>query len=44
VELVYQECHQTRSQASKREYQIKQLSRKEKLGLMDTSLIVAANN
>jgi putative endonuclease len=34
VELVYQESCQTRSQASKREYQIKQLSRKEKEDLI----------
>jgi predicted GIY-YIG superfamily endonuclease len=37
VELVYQESHQTRSQASKREYQIKQLSRKEKIALLNTN-------
>ncbi len=37
VELVYQECYQTRSQASKREYQIKRLRRKEKLALIETS-------
>lgn len=36
VELVYQESCQTRSQASKREYQIKQLSRKEKESLLNT--------
>jgi putative endonuclease len=34
VELVYQESCQTRSQASKREYQIKQLSRKEKQAML----------
>ena len=37
VELVYQESYQTRSQASKREYQIKQLSRKEKIVLLNTN-------
>ena len=37
VELVYQESHLTRSQASKREYQIKQLSRKEKIALLNTN-------
>jgi predicted GIY-YIG superfamily endonuclease len=37
VELVYQESYQTRSQASKREYQIKQLSRKEKIALLNTN-------
>lgn len=35
VSLVYREVVQTRSLASKREYQIKQLSRKEKLKLAD---------
>ena len=37
VELVYQESYQTRTQASKREYQIKQLSRKEKIVLLNTN-------
>ncbi len=36
VVLVYRESHQTRSQATKREYQIKQLSRKEKEILVHT--------
>ena len=35
VELVYREEHPNRAQASKREYQIKQLSRAEKLRLID---------
>lgn len=34
VELVYQEVHDSKSLASKREYQIKQLKRKEKLILI----------
>ncbi len=34
VELIYQEMHQDRSAASKREYQIKQLSRSQKLSLL----------
>ena len=34
VELVYREDHPTRAEASKREYQIKQLSRAEKLELI----------
>ncbi len=34
VELVYQEAIQTRSKASKREYQIKRLSKKEKEELL----------
>ena len=35
VELVYREEHPTRAEASKREYQIKQLSRAEKLALIE---------
>ncbi len=38
VVLVYQESYQTRSQATKREYQIKQLSRKEKETLLHTNI------
>ena len=34
VELVYREDHPNRAEASKREYQIKQLSRAEKLELI----------
>ena len=34
VELVYQEFHLDRSDASKREYQIKHLSRSQKLSLL----------
>jgi putative endonuclease len=34
VELVYEESCQTRSQATKREYQIKQLTRKKKEALI----------
>ena len=34
VELVYREEHPSRAEASKREYQIKQLSRAEKLELI----------
>ena len=34
VELVYQEAIQTRSEATKREYQIKRLSKKEKEALL----------
>ena len=36
VELVYKESCQTRSQATKREYQIKQLTRKKKKALIKT--------
>ena len=35
VELVYREEHPNRAEASKREYQIKQLSRAEKLVLIE---------
>ena len=35
VELVYQEPYPNRAEASKREYQIKQLSRAEKLALIE---------
>ena len=35
VELVYREEHPNRAEASKREYQIKQLSRAEKLALIE---------
>ena len=35
VQLVYFETHETREQAMSREYQIKQLSRKEKLSLIE---------
>lgn len=35
VELVYREEHPNRAEASKREYQIKQLSRAEKLDLIE---------
>ena len=38
VKLVYQETADDRSQASKREYQIKQLSKKEKEALLKTSV------
>ena len=38
VELVYQEITNSRSQASKREYQIKQLSKKEKEALLESGL------
>jgi putative endonuclease len=34
VQMVYSETHETRSLASKREYAIKQLTRKEKLNLL----------
>jgi len=34
VKLVYKESHAGRSDASKREYQIKQLSRSQKLSLL----------
>ena len=35
VELVYREEHPNRAEASKRDYQIKQLSRAEKLALIE---------
>lgn len=35
VKLVYLECHETKQEAMSREYRIKQLSRKEKLALID---------
>ena len=35
VELVYREEHPNRAEASKREYQIKELSRAEKLALIE---------
>jgi putative endonuclease len=38
VVLVYKEDCQTRSQASKREYQIKQLTKKDKEKLLNTSI------
>ncbi len=38
VELVYQEEYNSRSEASKREYTIKQMTKKEKLQLIETSL------
>ena len=38
VMLVYQEKHDTRSAASKREYEIKQMGKKEKLMLIGTEL------
>lgn len=44
VALVYQESYQTRSQAAKREYQIKQLSRREKQALLETLLTAAMDN
>ena len=44
VVLVYQESYQTRSQATKREYQIKQLSRREKQALLETLLTAALDN
>jgi putative endonuclease len=34
VQMMYSETHETRSLASKREYAIKQLTRKEKLNLL----------
>lgn len=37
VKLLYSEEYNTRSEACKREYQIKQLSRKEKLNLIERS-------
>jgi putative endonuclease len=40
VELVYHEKYLTRSEASKREYEIKQLSRTEKLELIGSSLLI----
>ena len=39
VTLVYQEKQETRSSASKREYAIKQMSRQEKLALIDASIL-----
>ncbi len=36
VELIYEETHPTRSEASKREYSIKQLSRSEKENLIQS--------
>ena len=39
VILVYQERRRTRSSASKREYAIKQMSRQEKLALIDASIL-----
>ena len=39
VILVYQERQRTRSSASKREYAIKQMSRQEKLALIDASIL-----
>lgn len=36
VELVYQESHKNKSMASKREYEIKQMKRKEKLLLIQS--------
>jgi putative endonuclease len=44
VVLVYQESYQTRSQATKREYQIKQLSRKEKEALLKPLINVVMDN
>lgn len=44
VALVYQESYQTRSQATKREYQIKQLCRREKQALLETFLTTAMDN
>lgn len=38
VELVYQEQYGSRSEASKREYVIKQMNKKEKLHIIETSL------
>lgn len=35
VTLVYQECYETKQEAMRREYEIKQLSRKEKLNLIE---------
>ena len=37
VELIYTEPHENRSQAQKREYQIKHLSKPEKLTLIDSN-------
>ena len=37
VQMMYSETHETRSLASKREYAIKQLTRKEKLNLLKIS-------
>jgi len=41
VILVYQERQRTRSSASKREYAIKQMSRQEKLALIDASILAS---
>ena len=38
VELVYQEQYDSRSEASKQEYAIKQMTKKEKLHMIETSL------
>lgn len=38
VKLLYNEEYHTRSEACKREYQIKQLSRKDKLSLIERSI------
>lgn len=38
VELVYQEKHVSRSEACKREYHIKQMTKKEKLHMIEASL------
>lgn len=35
VTLVYQECYETKQEAMRREYEIKQLCRKEKLRLIE---------
>ncbi len=43
VVLVYQESFHTRSQASKREYQIRQLSRQEKDGLLSIEIDIEAD-
>ncbi|MDD2694227.1 MAG: GIY-YIG nuclease family protein [Candidatus Gracilibacteria bacterium] len=38
VKLVYQEQYDSRSEASKQEYAIKQMTKKEKLHMIETSL------
>ncbi len=39
VTLVYQECYETKQEAMRREYEIKQFSRKEKLNLIETNRV-----
>lgn len=44
VRMVYAEVHEDKRDAQRREYQIKQLTRKEKLALLDTDANVILNH